>query len=327
MNTGSYISNSNSNLKSIRDGFGEGLIEAGKLNKDIVVLTADLGESTRAEGFAEKFPERFFEVGVAEQSLVTVAAGMAMAGKIPFTTTYAVFSPGRTFEQIKVTTAMNNLPVKIVGAHAGFGPAPYGATHQSLEDIALMRSIPKMVVVAPGDYEEAKKATIAVAKNGKPTYLRLARQESSQISDRNSKFEIGKLNILKYGEKPEVAIIGCGPVLGEAIKAFEELKKKNIDVMVVNCHTIKPIDEAGIVKAAKTCGAIVTVEEHQVMGGMGSAVAEVLAKKFPIPIEMVGVQDAFGESARDYRKLWEKHGLTAKGIEEAVKKVIVRKSS
>mgnify|MGYP000610238191 FL=1 len=317
------------NLKSIRDGFGDGLVEAGKLNKDIVVLTADLGESTRAEGFAEKFPERFFEVGVAEQSLVTVAAGMAMAGKIPFTTTYAVFSPGRTFEQIKVTTAMNNLPVKIIGAHAGFGAAAYGATHQSLEDIALMRSIPNMVVVAPGDYEEAKKATIAIAQNGKPTYLRLARQDSTLLRQdyTGQGFEIGKLNILKYGEKPEVAIIGCGPVLGEAIKAFEELKKKDIYVMVVNCHTIKPIDEAGIVKAAKTCGAIVTVEEHQVMGGMGSAVSEVLAKKLPIPIEMVGVQDVFGESARDYKELWTKHGLTAKGIEEAVKKVIVRKSS
>lgn len=327
MSIKSHISNSNSRLRSVRDGFGEGLVEAGKLNKDIVVLTADLGESTRVEWFKEKFPERFYEVGVAEQSLVTVAAGMAMAGKIPFTTTYAVFSPGRTFEQIKVTASMNNLPVKIVGAHAGFGAAPYGATHQSLEDIALMRSIPNMIVVAPSDYEEAKKATLAVAENKKPSYLRLARQDSPEISDSDSKFEIGKVNVLKYGGKPEVAIIGCGPVLGEALIAYEELKKKEIDVMVINCHTIKPIDEAGIVKAAKTCGAIVTVEEHQVAGGMGSAVAEVLAKKFPVPIEMVGVQDVFGESAKDYRELWEKHRLTAKGIEEAVKKVIVRKTS
>lgn len=314
------------NLKSIRDGFGEGLIEAGEKDKNVVVLTADLGESTRAEGFAKKFPERFFEVGVAEQSLVTVAAGMAEAGKIPFTTSYAVFSPGRTFEQIKVTTALNDVPVKIIGAHAGFGAASYGATHQSLEDIALMRVIPNMIVVAPGDFEEAKKATLAVAGNGKPTYLRLARQNSLVFTKPDDKFEIGKINVLRYGEKPEVAVIGCGPILGEVLEAADSLKKQEIDVMIINSHTIKPLDEEGILKAAKLCGAIVTCEEHQIAGGLGSAIAEFLAKKYPVPIEFIGVKDSFGESARNWKELWVKHGLKAKNIVEAVKKVIIRKA-
>jgi transketolase len=314
-------------LKSVRDGFGEGLVESGEKNKNVVVVTADLGESTRAEGFAKKFPERFFEVGVAEQSLVSVAAGMAIYGKIPFTTSYAVFSPGRTFEQIKVTAALNDVPVKIVGAHAGFGASMYGATHESLEDIALMRVIPNMVVIAPADFEEARKATLAVAENKKSTYLRLARQESEEITKKADKFEIGKVNILRYGEKPEVAIIGSGPILAEALKAADNLKNQEIDVMVVNCHTIKPIDKDGIIKAARVCGGVVTVEEHQIMGGMGSAVSEVLSENYPVPIEFIGVKDSFGESARDWKELWEKHHLLAKDIESAVKKVIIRKNS
>lgn len=312
-------------LKSVRDGFGEALVEIGKKDENVVVLTANLGESTRAHFFAQKFPDRFIDVGVAEQALVTIAAGMAEAGKIPFITSYAVFSPGRTFEQIKVTTALNNVPVKIVGAHAGFGAAPYGATHESLEDIALMRVVPNMVVVSPCDYEEAKKATEAVASNGKPSYLRLARQDSEIITKKEDKFEVGKVNILRYGEHPQVAIIGCGPILSEALKASDILKEKDIEVMVVNCHTIKPIDEEGIIKAAKLCGAVVTVEEHQIMGGMGSAVAEVLSKNHPVPVEFIGVKDSFGESARDWNELWDKFDLRAKNIEEAVRKVITRK--
>lgn len=314
-------------LKSIRDGFGEALVEIGEKNKDIVVLTANLGESTRANLFADKFPDRFFDVGVAEQALVTVAAGMALGGKIPFTTSYAVFSPGRTFEQIKVTVCLNDLPVKIVGAHAGFGAAPYGATHQSLEDIAMMRVMPNMIVVSPCDFNEAKKATEAVALNKKPSYLRLARQESEVLTSKNDKFEVGKVNVMKYGENPEVAIIGTGPVLAEALKASEELEKKGVNVMVINCHTIKPFDKEGIVKAARVCGAVVTIEEHQVNGGLGSAVSEVLSQNLPVPIEFIGVKDVFGESARDYRELWEKHGLNAENIIEKVRKVITRKRS
>ncbi len=251
---------------------------------------------------------------------------MAEAGKIPFTTSYAVFSPGRTFEQIKVTAAINNIPVKIVGEHAGFGASMYGATHESLEDIALMRVIPNMVVVSPCDYEEAKKATIAVANNGKPTCLRLSRQDSAVFTKPEDKFEIGKANILREDKDPQVAIIGCGPVLALALEAAEELSQNGIETVVVNNHTIKPMDETTIIRAARTAGAIVTVEEHQIAGGMGSAVAEVLARNFPVPIEFVGVKDVFGESAKTYQELWQKFGLTKENIIESVKKVIARKN-
>lgn len=312
-------------MKSMRDGFGEALVELGEKNQDIVVLTADLADSTRVKEFADKFPDRFFQVGVAEQSLVTVAAGMAAAGKIPFITSYAVFSPGRTWEQIKVTTALNDLPVKIVGAHAGFGPAMYGATHESLEDIALMRVIPNMVVEVPGDFEEAKKATFAIAENGKPSYLRLARQESDEFSKGN--FETGKAVTLREGKDPQVAIIGAGPILSEGLKAAEDLSNIGIETMVINCHTIKPIDDIAITNAARICGGIVTAEEHQVYGGLGSAVAEVVVQGHQVPMEFVGVRDSFGESAKTYQELWKKFGLTKENIIEAVKKVILRKNS
>jgi transketolase len=312
-------------MKSIRDGFGKALVELGETNKDIVVLTADLAESTRVKGFADKFPDRFFQVGVAEQGLVTIAAGMAEAGKIPFTTSYAVFSPGRTWEQIKVTAALNDVPVKIVGAHAGFGASMYGATHESLEDIALMRVIPNMIVVSPCDYEEAIKATKAVAANGKPTYLRLARQDSPALTKVDSKFEIGKANILLESRNPKVLIVGTGPILAEAMDAATQLEDEGIGTVVVNLHTIKPIDEQTLVRYAKICGAVVTVEEHQIMGGMGSAVSEVLARNLPVPIEFIGVKDVFGESAKDYQELWKKFGLKSENIIEAVKKVMARR--
>lgn len=314
-------------MKSIRDGFGEALTELGNTNLDVVVLTADLAESTRVKDFADKFPSRFYQVGVAEQGLVTVAAGMALAGKIPFTTSYAVFSPGRTWEQIKVTASLNDVPVKIVGAHAGFGASMYGATHESLEDIALMRVIPNMVVVSPCDYEEAKKATAAIANNGKPSYLRLARQESPVITNENSKFEIGKAVTLYEGKDPQVAIIGCGPILSEALEAAKELKEIGIETMVINNHTIKPIDDIAITNAARICGAIVTVEEHQVMGGLGSAVAEVVVQGHNVPMEFVGVKDSFGESAKTPDELWKKFGLKKENIIEAVKRVLLRKNS
>lgn len=313
----------NTKLKSMRDGFGEALIEIGEKNPDIVVLTADLADSTRVSGFANKFPDRFFQVGVAEQALVTVAMGMAEAGKIPFTTSYAVFSPGRTFEQIKIG-ALSNLPIKIVGAHAGFGASMYGATHQSLEDIALMRVIPNMVVESPADYEEAKKATVAIAENGKPSYLRLARQESEIFSKGN--FEIGKAITLREGKDPQVAIIGAGPIMGAGLKAAEELSEIGIETMVVNCHTVKPIDDIAITNTARICGAIVTVEEHQIYGGLGSAISEVVVQGHQVPMEFIGVKDLFGESAKTYEELWNKFGLTKENIVEAVKKVIIRKN-
>lgn len=311
-------------MKSIRDGFGEALVELGERNHNVVVLTADLAESTRVKDFAEKFPKRFFQVGVAEQALVTVAAGMAAAGKIPFTTSYAVFSPGRTWEQIKVTASLNDLPVKIIGAHAGFGAGPYGATHESLEDIALMRVMPNMVVIQPADFNEAKKAVFAVAGNGKPTYLRLERAETPEINNEDSVFEIGKANILFESKSPKAVIIGCGSILNEALVAAKELSKSKIGVTVINNHTIKPIDEETIIVAAKKTGAVVTIEEHQIAGGMGSAVSEILSRNYPCPIEMVGVNDSFGESGKP-EELRRKFGLTASNIEEAVKKVLARK--
>jgi len=318
--------------KAIRDGFGEALVLAGEKNENVVVLTADLKESTRLHWFAEKFPERFIEVGVAEQALVTIASGMANYGKIPFATTYAVFSPGRTWEQIKTTICLNDVPVKIIGAHAGLGAGPYGATHQSLEDIALMRTLPNMIVVAPADAEEAKKATLAIAKNNKPSYLRLAREETPVFTTEKSPFKIGRAEVLwcpstgsgPHGN-PEVAIVACGPLVYEALLAAEALDNKGIETQVINCHTIKPIDERTIIRAAKTTGAVVTVEEHQIAGGLGSAVAETLAQNFPVPMEFIGVYDSFGESGTP-EELQKKHGLKANNIIEAVKRVIARKN-
>ena len=310
--------------RSIRDGFGEALVGVGEKNKDVVVLTADLKESTRVHWFAEKFPGRFIEAGVAEQALVTIASGMAAVGKIPFTTTYAVFSPGRTLDQIRTTVALNNQPVKIVGAHAGLGAAPYGATHQALEDIAAMRSLPNMIVEVPCDYEEAKKATLAVAKNGKPTYLRLERPETPVFTTEESPFKVGRAETLWESKDPLVAIVACGSLVYEALLAANALEKKGIDVLVINSHTIKPIDERTIIRAAKTCGAVVTAEEHQIAGGLGSAVSEVLSKNFPVPMEFIGIHDCYGESGT-YKELKKKFGLTQEDIIEAAKKAISRK--
>jgi len=311
--------------KSIRNGFGEGLVIAGEKDERVVVLSADLKESTRVNLFAEKFPERYVQVGVAEQALVTIASGMAAYGKVPFTTSYAVFSPGRTWEQIRTTVALNNVPVKIVGAHAGLGAGPYGATHQSLEDIALMRTLPNMIVVCPADAVEAKKATIEIAKNGKPTYLRLERPETPAFTTEKSPFKIGRAEILWESKNPLVAIIACGSLVYEALLAADFLGKRGIDVLVINSHTIKPLDERTIIRAAKTCGAVVTVEEHQVAGGLGSAVSEVLAKNFPVPMEFIGIHDSYGESGT-YEELKKKFGLNQEDIIEAVKRVIARKN-
>ena len=314
----------NKKLKSIRDGFGEALVEVGEKNKDVVILTADLKESTRVNFFAEKFPERFIQVGVAEQALVTIASGMAACGKIPFTTSYAVFSPGRTLDQIRTTVALNNVPVKIVGAHAGLGAGLYGSTHQALEDIAIMRTLPNMVVVVPCDYEEAKKATKEIAKNKLPSYLRLARQESGQVTTQDSPFKIGRAEILWEGKNPQVAIVACGVMVYEALAAAKELDSKGIETIVINNHTIKPMDERTIIRSAKTTGAVVTCEEHQIDGGMGSAVSEILSRNFPVPIEFVGVPNVFGESGKP-EELFKKFKMTSKDIIEAVKRVIARK--
>jgi transketolase len=308
----------------IRNGFGEGLLFLGDRNANVIVLSADLTESTRTESFAKKFPDRHFEVGVAEQNMATVAAGLGISGKIPFIASYATFSPGRNYEQIRTTIAYNNANVKIAGHHAGVSVGPDGATHQATEDIAIMRVMPNMKVFVPCDAIEAKKATIAAASIDGPVYLRFAREKSAVVTTEETPFTPGKIDLFWDSRKPQVAIIVCGLLVYKALLAAKELEKEKIGVLVLNNHSIKPVDEKTIMKAAERTGAIVTVEEHQVAGGMGSAVAEVLAKHHPAPIEFVGMRDTFGESGPP-EALIEKYGMSVEDIKTAVKKVILRK--
>jgi len=305
-----------------RDGYGHGLLELGVTNEQVVVLDADLAKSTRSDWFANKFPERFFDIGIAEQDMIGTAAGFALGGKIPFATTYGVFVTGRAWDQIRTTVCYSNLNVKIAGAHGGISVGPDGATHQALEDIALMRVLPNMQVVVPCDAIEAKKATIAAAGVNGPFYLRFAREATPVFTEENDFFEIGMANVLKEGS--DVTIIACGPIVYEALLASAELADQGISAQVINMHTIKPLDEATILKAAQETGAFVTAEEHQVAGGLGSAVTEFLIKNCPIPLEMVGIQDTFGESGTP-EELTIKYGLMAKDIVLAVKKVVNRK--
>ncbi len=308
--------------KPTRDGYGQGLVVAGEADKNVVVLCADLTESTRSLYFKQKFPERFVQFGVSEQSMAAIAAGMAMAGKIPFISSYAAFSPGRNWEQIRTNISLNDLNVKIGGAHAGISVGPDGATHQAIEDIATMRVLAKMTVLAPCDMIEARKATVAAANWPGPVYLRFAREKSPIFTTEKTPIKIGQAEIMHLGS--DVAIIACGPLLHEALLAAHELAKKGISARVINNHTIKPMDERTIIAAAKECGAVVTVEEHQVMGGLGSAVAEVLVKNYPVPLEFIGVQNHFGESGEP-RELLEAFKMTAPQILAAVKKVLKRK--
>lgn len=310
--------------KPIRDGYGDGLVLLGDEDKNVVVLSADLTESTRAEMFAKKFPDRFIEMGVAEQNLVTVAAGLGVSGKIAFISSYAAFSPGRNWEQIRTTVAYNNSNVKIAGAHAGISVGPDGATHQAVEDIATMRVMAKMRVFVPCDHHEARKATIAAAKMWGPVYLRFAREKTPIITTEETPFVPGKALTLWQSKKPVVAIIACGPLVYQALVAAKELEEEGVGTMVLDSHTIKPLDEASIVAAAKKCGAVVTVEEHQVMGGLGGAVAEVLAKKAPTPMEFIGLQDTFGESGPP-KALLARYGMEVKDIKMAAKKAARRK--
>ncbi len=309
-----------------RLGYGEGLVEAGEKDEKVVVLCADLTDSTKSNLFKEKFPERFIEVGVAEQAMATLAAGMANYGKIPFISSYAAFSPGRNWEQIRTTIALNDVPVKIAGAHTGVSVGPDGATHQMLEDIALMRAMPNMIVVVPCDALEAKKATVEIAANGKPTYIRLTREATPVITTEKTPFKIGEAQVMWESKNPQVAIIACGPLVYEALIAAKELDKKGIETLVINSHTIKPLDEQAIVRAARTCGAVVTVEEHQITGGLGGAVAETLSRNYPVPQEFIGMPDHFGESGTP-EELLEKYGMKANYIIEATKRVFKRKTS
>lgn len=310
-----------------RDGVGLGMVKAGDENSDVVGLCADLTESTRMEMFVKKYPERFVEVGVAEQNLATVASGMSMLGKIPYITSYAVFSPGRNWEQVRTTICYNDANVKIIGSHAGVSVGPDGATHQALEDIAIMRTLPNMRVFAPCDVNEAAKVTYEISKIYGPCYARFAREKTPVFTTKNTPFEIGRAFSFftePKGIRPKAVIFACGPLLHNALLAADELEKEGVSLRVVNIVSIKPMDEEIVVEAARAAGAVVTVEEHQVAGGMGSAVAEVLAKKYPVPIEFVGIQDRFGESGQP-EELIEHFGMGVKHIKEAVLRVVKRK--
>ncbi len=297
---------------------------AGIENSKVVALCADLMESTRAEAFAKKFPERFFECGVAEQNMATIAAGLGISGKIPFISSYATFSPGRNWEQIRTTIAYNNSNVKIAGHHAGISVGPDGATHQAIEDIATMRAMPNMRVIVPCDAIEARKATHAAAHIWGPVYLRFAREKTPLLTTEHTPFIPGKAEIFWESKKPQILIVGCGPLMYQALLAARELAKEKIEVMVLNSHTVKPLDERKIIDLAKLTSAVVTVEEHSVVGGLGGAVAELLAKHAPVPIEFIGMQDVFGESGSP-AQLLEKYGMDIKSIKMAVKKVLRRK--
>jgi len=314
-------------LAALRDGFGEGIVLAAEKNKNIVALCADLTDSTRLSAFKEKFPARFFELGVAEQNLAAVAAGFGLSGLVPFISSYAVFSPGRALEQIRTTICYNDVNVKIAGHHAGLSVGPDGATHQALEDIAITRSLPNMRVIVPCDAIEARKATFAASVIHGPVYIRLARALTPVITLEKTRFIPGSAYFLyesKIKKNPDVAIIGAGPVLYEALIAARALDKEKISVSVLNLHTIKPIDKAAILALAKSAKAIITIEEHQIMGGVGSAVAEFLAENYPVPIEFVGIRDSFGESGKP-EELIKKYGLDSCAIIKSARKLLKRK--
>jgi len=325
MNKKTYLIEDLSKAEKVptRDGYGKGLVDAGEKDERVVVLCADLAESTRSHWFKEKFPDRYIELGVAEQNMATVASGLANYGKIPFISSYAVFNPGRNNEQIRTTASLSKLPVKICGAHAGVSVGPDGATHQALEDIALMRVQPNMTVLVPCDAVEARKATLAAAFYDGPAYLRFGREKTPVFTTEKTPFEIGKAIVFREGK--DITIAGCGALLYNALVAAEELSKEGIEAEVINSHTVKPLDIETILNSVKKTKAIVTVEEHQIMGGFGSAVAEMLAQYFPAPQEFIGVRDRFGESGEP-DELIEAFGMGVKDIKKAILKVIKRKS-
>lgn len=308
-------------LKPTRDGFGEALVELGRANGNVIVLSADLTASTRASWFKDKYPERFFNFGVAEQDMFSTAAGFALCGKIPFACTFGIFASGRAWDQIRLSICYMNLNVKIAGTHGGISVGPDGASHQALEEITLMRVLPNMSVIVPCDSNEAKLATLEAASYRGPVYLRLGREPFPIITGEEHKklFKIGKAVVMREGA--DLTIVATGVLVHEALKAHDELKKQSINARVIDLHTVKPIDKEEILRAAKETGAVVTAEEHTVVGGMGSAVAEVLGENFPVPIRMVGIRDRFGESG-EALELMRYFGLSCEGIVKASLEVL-----
>jgi len=321
----SEIFSSKVKQKSSRDGFGEGLVLAGELNKNVVALCADVTESIRMNLFKDRFPERFIEMGIAEQNMVGVASGLAATGKIPVMGTYAVFSPGRNWEQIRTTICYNQQKVIIVGSHTGLNVGPDGATHQALEDIALTRVLPHLVVIVPADSFEAKKAIIKAIEYPTSVYLRLAREKSPILTAEETPFEIGKSQVFWLPEKEEnfsgITIFTCGYLVYQALEAAKELEEEKIDITVINNSAIKPLDKELILEWAKKSKAIITLEEHQIAGGMGSAIAEFLSENYPIPIHFMGINDTFGESG-EAEELIDKYGLNKESIKQKVKEIL-----
>jgi len=309
-------------MKDTRSGFGAGLTELGKKNKNVVALCADLTGSLKMNDFENNHPERFFQVGIAEANMIGIAAGMTIGGKIPFTGTFANFSTSRVYDQIRQSVAYSNKNVKICASHAGLTLGEDGATHQVLEDIGMMKMLPHMTVINTCDYNQTKAATIAIAKHVGPVYLRFGRPKVPNFTEENQKFEIGKaLSLLKGND---ITIIATGHLVWEALEAAKFLKEINIHAEVINIHTIKPLDKDAILKSVSKTKCIVTAEEHMLNGGLGDSVAQLLSRELPTPLEMVGVNDTFGESGTP-RQLMEKYGLTSEDIIKAVKKVILRK--
>lgn len=309
--------------ESIRDGFGRGLLEAAKKNDQIVGVCADLTDSTKMSLFAEAFPERFIEAGIAEQNIVTVGSGLAAMGKVPFVSSYAAFAPGRCWEQIRTTICLNDQPVKIIGSHAGLYTSPDGATHQALEDITLMRVLPNMVVLVPCDSVESEKMAHAMAASKQPNYIRLARGASTVITTDKTPFEIGKAYVFREGS--DLTIAATGTMTYEALVAADILKKDGISVEVVHVPTIKPLDEDTILRSAQKTGAVIVAEEGQINGGLGGAVAELLGERLPTPLKRIGMRDAFGESAQEPAELLKHFGLTGAHIAMAAHHVLEHK--
>ncbi|HSW99601.1 MAG TPA: transketolase C-terminal domain-containing protein [Patescibacteria group bacterium] len=310
--------------ESIRDGFGRGLLAVGKENDQVVGVCADLTDSTKMSLFAEAFPERFIEAGIAEQNIVTVGSGLAAMGKIPFVSSYAAFCPGRCWEQIRTTICLNDRPVKIVGSHAGLYTSPDGATHQALEDIVLMRALPNMVVLVPCDSVESEKMARAMAADKRPNYIRLARGASAVLTNEKTPFSIGPAYVFKEGA--DVTLIATGTMTYQAMVAADILAKDGINAEVINVPTIKPLDEATILTSVRKTGAVVTAEEGQIAGGLGGAIAELLGEQLPTPMRRIGMQDQFGESAKEPEELLKHFGLDAMHIAFAAHMVLEKKS-